>query len=122
MGRAALGHLPTWLAVWVLLAACSAQPADPSSGLPEATPLIGQEEVEPLPEYQIALELDARQRQLDGEQLVTYPNRTGAGLDEIVFRLYPNLPQYGGRMEIGPVLVDGQRSNWSLRAEDTSLV
>ncbi|MGD8736216.1 MAG: M1 family metallopeptidase, partial [Anaerolineae bacterium] len=71
---------------------------------------------------QIALELDARQRQLDGEQLVTYPNRTGAGLDEIVFRLYPNLPQYGGRMEIGPVLVDGQRSNWSLRAEDTSLV
>jgi hypothetical protein len=42
-------------------------------------------------------------------------------LDEIVFRLYPNLPQYGGHMEVGAVSVDGQTSAAVVRAEGTAL-
>jgi hypothetical protein len=59
---------------------------------------------------------------LAGRQEVTFPNRSGAALDEIVFRLYPNLPQFGGQMDIGPVWVAGERGTSQLRAEDTSLV
>jgi hypothetical protein len=56
-----------------------------------------------------------------GRQQVTIPNRTGLELNEIVFRLYPNLPQYGGWMGIGPVWVDGQRGTSEILANDTSL-
>jgi hypothetical protein len=66
--------------------------------------------------------LDPTDRRLVGSQQVTVPNRTGIDLSEVVFRLYPNLPQYGGRMGIGPVWVDGERGTSSLRTEDTSLV
>jgi hypothetical protein len=53
---------------------------------------------------------------------VTFPNRSGVGLKEIVFRLYPNLPQYGGRLDVGPVWVDGRRTASTLRNDNTSLV
>jgi aminopeptidase N len=43
-------------------------------------------------------------------------------LSEIVFRLYPNLPQYGGWMRVGPVWVDGQRGTSKLQTSDTSLI
>ena len=117
-----LACLVACLTGWVVLAACGPFADKSSPSLPEPTPLIGQEDVEPLPAYQISLELDTAARQLTGKQLVTYPNRTGTELSEIVFRLYPNLPQYGGRVDIGPVWVDEQRSDWSLRAQDTALV
>jgi aminopeptidase N len=84
--------------------------------------MLGVEEAGPLPQYRLALSLDTANRRLAGEQLVTVPNRTGQDLSEIVFRLYPNLPQYGGLMGIGPVWVDGQRGVSSLRADGTSLV
>ena len=67
------------------------------------------------------MELDTSARRLNGKQRVTFPNHTGANLEEIVFRLYPNLPQYGGAMSVGPVWVDGERRTASLRAGDTSL-
>lgn len=76
----------------------------------------------PLPEYQLTLELDVAHRRLVGRQQVTFPNRTGVDLNEIVLRLYPNLPQYGGQMGIGPVWVNGERGTSYLRADDTSLL
>ncbi len=75
-----------------------------------------------MPEYQLTLELDFEDQRLVGRQQTTIPNRTSSDLEEMVFRLYPNLPQYGGEMRIGPVWVDGQRTTTSLRAADTSLV
>jgi len=80
------------------------------------------EKVNPFPEYRLSLALDPAAGRLVGQQEVTIPNHTGVELQEIVFRLYPNLPQYGGRMDIGPVSVDGEQGISSLRAEDTSLV
>ncbi len=92
------------------------QEANPPPELPTAfeptaqpTPVLGAEEAGPLPEYRMALTLDPAARRLTGQQQVVYPNRTGADLNELVFRLYPNLAQYGGNMNIGPVWVDGQR-------------
>ena len=115
-----------------ILAACSLLSSEqPSAGiLPEQPTLppptvIGvptPEKVSPFPEYRLDLTLDPAQRRLAGKQRVLVPNHTGQDLDELVFRLYPNLPQYGGRMSVGPVWVDGQRGTSSLRAGDTSLV
>jgi len=110
------------------LAACGAAPSNdrqertatdsPAPGIAS----LGMEGLGPIPEYRLALELDLADQRLVGRQQTTIPNRTGTELGEIVFRLYPNLPQYGGEMRIGPVWVDGQRTTTSLRAAGTSLV
>lgn len=112
-----------------ILVACGTQEGNPPPELPTAfeptaqpTPVLGAKEAGPLPEYRMALTLDPAARRLSGQQQVVYPNRTGSDLNELVFRLYPNLAQYGGNMNIGPVWVDGQRGESFLRAEETSLV
>jgi len=73
------------------------------------------------PEYRLALVLYPDERRLAGRQQVTVPNHTAVALNEIVFRLYPNLPQYGGQMTVGAVSVDGQQATPTLRAGDTAL-
>lgn len=75
----------------------------------------------PMPAYRLALVLDADKRRLTGQQQVVVPNQSGEPLSEIVFRLYPNLPQYGGKMAVGRVWVDGKRAGTTLRASDTAL-
>ena len=42
-----------------------------------------------------------------GEARITVTNRHAAPLDTLVFRLYPNLPSYGGEMDVRAVTVDG---------------
>ncbi len=81
----------------------------------------GVAEASPLPEYRLTLALRSADRRVVGRQLVTVPNRTGVELNEVVFRLYPNLPRYGGQMSVGPVWVDGQRGMAQTRANGTSL-
>lgn len=105
------------------LAACSHTSDTATPTLSQQLSLMpGLPEVGPMPEYRLKLDLKPLDRRLEGSQQVSIPNRTGTILNEIVFRLYPNLPQYGGRINIGPVWVDGQRNTSSLRAKDTSLV
>jgi hypothetical protein len=122
-----------WLALWILLvgalASCGSRPTEPSLTLPtpfqptvQPTPILGVEQAGPLPEYRIMLTLDPVERRLAGQQQVTIPNRSGLELNEIVFRLYPNLPQYGGLMGMGPTWADGERVTSFLRADGTSLV
>jgi aminopeptidase N len=53
---------------------------------------------------------------------VYLPNRTARDLNEVVFRLYPNLPQYGGRLNVNEVWVDGEHGTAELRSAATSLV
>lgn len=115
-----------------ILAACFTPPADPTTGgvvpdeptspPPTVLSVPTAEEVSPFPEYRLNLTLDPADRRLAGEQRVTVPNHTGVDLDEIVFRLYPNLPQYGGLVGVGPVWVDGKRVAASYRTDGTSLV
>jgi hypothetical protein len=124
-----------------LSAACSAPPREPVAdasavatappaptvtapitAVPEATAVPTVEPVPEFPEYRLALSLDVPQRQLAGRQRVTVPNHTGLPLEELVFRLYPNLPQYGGRMTVSAVQVEGEAVVPSLRADETALV
>ena len=51
--------------------------------------------------------LDLEQSRLDGLLEFRYPNTSQETLPSIVFRLYPNLPQFGGQMEIDRLAVDG---------------
>ena len=103
-----------------LLAACgSPERTPPPLPVPTATPTP--EIVPPMPLYDLTLSLDAAARRLSGQEQIVYPNHSGVALDEIVLRLYPNLPQYGGAMQVSQVLLDGQPVPASLRAEDTAL-
>ena len=92
-----------------------AQPLATSTAVPTARV------VSRFPQYRLDLVLEPEGRLLVGSQQVTIPNHAGVDLQEVVFRLYPNLPQYQGRMSVGDVWVDGKRSRSVLRAEDTSL-
>ena len=116
------------LATLAGLAACGArqttdtQEQTPTDGPVPGIARLGMEGLGPLTKYQIKVELDPVEQVLVGRQQTTIPNQTGSELEEMVFRLYPNLPQYGGEMRIGHVWVDGQPTTASLRAADTSLV
>lgn len=56
--------------------------------------------------YDIVLALDEQKHQLQGMQQVRYFNEETTPLDHLVFRLYPNLPAFGGLMEVDAVAVD----------------
>lgn len=116
------------LVLLTALAAC--RPADPDRGetrggtaiRPTAAPTATEEPAGPMAEYYLELSLDADAARLTGKERVVFPNHTGGPLDEIVFRLYPNLPQRGGAMAVRDVTVEGRPVDFSLRAENTSLV
>lgn len=61
------------------------------------------------PRYTIALGITPGEDEtlISGQQTVTYTNRLPGPLDTLVFRLYPNLDSYGGRMTVGEVAVEG---------------
>jgi hypothetical protein len=112
-----------WMILSVALSSCGLLSSKLSSALPQELAAVpGIEEVSPLPDYRLAVILNPEQERLTGWQRATIPNHTGLALNEIVFRLYPNLPQYGGQIAVGPVWVDGERRTSALRAEDSSLV
>jgi len=59
--------------------------------------------------------------QLAGNELVRYTNTEAVPLSEIYFRLYPNLPGYGGELMVEEVLVDDTLVELVLEAEDSAL-
>jgi aminopeptidase N len=72
---------------------------------------VGDLETRPdAPRYDIDLALDVTPAEaiITGAQTVHYTNRSAETLDQIVFRLYPNLKSYGGEMAVSRVAVDGQ--------------
>jgi hypothetical protein len=125
------------LLLYIALVACSPAVPGPAQGtpladafpqptatevVPTATEVVPTPEpVAPFPEYRLALILYPEERRLVGRQQVLVPNHTGVALEEIVFRLYPNLPQYGGQMVVSSLSVDGQQATPILRAQDTAL-
>jgi hypothetical protein len=60
------------------------------------------------PRYTIDLTLDVNETQaaITGHQTVIYTNRVNIPLDQIVFRLYPNLESYGAAMDVSAVIVE----------------
>jgi cyanate lyase len=55
----------------------------------------------------MALALDDDGAAISGRESVQYTNRAGLPLDQIVFRLYPNLRSYGGEMVVSEASVEG---------------
>jgi hypothetical protein len=74
-----------------------------------------------IPRYRIAVSLDADALTLTGRQQVFYTNNEGNKLGEIYFRLYPNLPQFGGQMEVQRAAVGNQDTTFTYEAENTAL-
>jgi hypothetical protein len=105
-----------------ILAACSVLPGSSRPRSSDGPVVQGLDALGALIQYHLTLQLDEAGRRVAGQEQVTFPNTTGVELDELVFRLYPNLPQYTGQMDVGQVLVDGQTVSPTLRAEGTSLV
>lgn len=58
---------------------------------------------------------------LSGVEIIRYTNTEEEPLSEIYFRLYPNLPTYGGTMKIQRVRVDDEAVEPTLTSEDTAL-
>lgn len=116
------GLLLVVLGLLALAVAGCGTPAEAPAELDQAfTAIVGAEQAGSMAKYRLQLALDAGAHRLTGRQQVTFPNTTAQNLEEIVFRLYPNLPQYGGRLEVGSVWVNGERVAATLRSEDTAL-
>ena len=56
---------------------------------------------------------------ITGSQRVRFVNDTGDTLNDIVFRLYPNSPDLGGRMRIYDVTIDDQAVEGTYEGRDT---
>ncbi|HEU4323067.1 MAG TPA: M1 family metallopeptidase [Roseiflexaceae bacterium] len=79
-----------------------------------------------MPRYDLRLALDPAGRTLSGEVQIRYTNRSGAPLEQIALRLYPNFPRdafgQGGnvRMRLTAAAVDGQAVEPQLAARNTA--
>ena len=58
--------------------------------------------------YTISATIDPQARTIAGRQRVEYTNRDTVALDRLYFHLYPNLPAFGGRLDVAALVVDGQ--------------
>ncbi len=75
----------------------------------------------PIPLYHIEAAIDTDALLLTGRQRLEYTNLEGVKLSEIYFRLYPNLPTYGGQARLHEATVNEQETLFSYEAEDTAL-
>lgn len=57
--------------------------------------------------YTIDGAIDPDARLLSARQRVDYTNRDSAPLDKLYFHLYPNLPDFGGALDVSSIFVDG---------------
>lgn len=68
--------------------------------------------------YTIAATLDAGARTLSGRQRLEYTNRDTVALGDLYFHLYPNLRDFGGRLAVSNLAVNGQPADTSTPRAD----
>ncbi len=74
------------------------------------------------PRYFIQVTLDPDEpTTLTGVQRVRYTNTEDVPLDALYFRLYPNLPGYGGSMTVEKVMLNGMPVETTLEAQGSAL-
>lgn len=73
------------------------------------------------PRYEISASLDLDANILTGRQRVAFVNQHNHSLREIVFRLYPNLPQQHGRMTIESVSSNNITMDYGFEAAGTAI-
>lgn len=74
-----------------------------------------------LPRYFIQAELDPSGDRLAGHVMVFVPNTGSTPWSDLVFRLYPNMPHYGGAMRVTQLEVNGEPVTADLAAGDAVL-
>ena len=78
----------------------STPPAATITPAPTPTPVSEAE----VPHYHVDLQVDADQLRMTGQEIITYTNTTGVPLEEIVLRLYANIPFGFEEMEKDPTI------------------
>lgn len=73
------------------------------------------------PRYNINMSLDPGGELLHGTAKVTFHNNSTDPWTHVIFRLYPMLSHYGGKMVIQNILVDGENTYYSYRTQRTAL-
>lgn len=73
------------------------------------------------PRYDISVRIDTENLTVVGREAVWFVNDQAEPLNELFFRLYPNLPAYGGDMQVGRVEIDQKELNASYEADRTAL-
>jgi len=115
------------IASWCLIACAQSVAApvqDPYAPYRPALLPAYQGEFDHLPQlarYDLTLRVDFDTRYVEGRGVVSVPNRHPIPLSELYLRLYPNLPQYQGRMEVQQIAVDGKATLFDLTSDNTSL-
>jgi len=77
--------------------------------------------VGPVSRYRIEAAVDPEGALVRGWEVVRYVNNDGTPQDSVYFRLYPNLPGYGGEMQVSNLRVDGEAVAGSLEVDETAL-
>jgi len=116
------------LAFAALLSGCLAPAAPAPSYLNPYRPALKQ--VTPaeetawasLPRYEITATLDIENLTLRGRERITFTNREQGDLTQIGFRLYPNLPQQGGDLNVISIAANGVQLDASILAGKTAVV
>ncbi|MCK4831390.1 MAG: hypothetical protein KAS81_01420, partial [Anaerolineales bacterium] len=75
----------------------------------------------PVSQYKIDITVDPEQSIINGQQVVRYVNTDSTPLEAVYFRLYPNLPGYGGEMTISNVRVAGKEATVILEVAESAL-
>ncbi len=76
----------------------------------------------PWTEYRIQARLEpGTPPQIRGQETIVFPNPADTPLETLVLRLYPNLPSYGGRLEVADITVNGHPVTGTLTSLDSAL-
>jgi hypothetical protein len=123
-----LRRLLEWLLIFVTAIACAPAP-NPSAQdafAPYRPAMLDAYQKDlnhlpPLPRYDLILRVDPFTRRLSGQGTLSVPNRHTIPLTELYLRLFPNLPQYHGTMQVQTMAINGQITAFELAVEDTAV-
>jgi aminopeptidase N len=71
--------------------------------------------------YAIDVDIDPEDGTFTGQAVVRYTNQESESLSEVVFRLLPNTPGYGGALDVSQVTVNGAQVEPTLQLAESAL-
>ena len=111
----------------ILLTACRSPEPQPVDTYERFRPALKSEyqhyfdELGPVPIYDIEVTYDAVENRLVGQASIEIPNYSAEPWNDLLFRLYPMLEQYGGNMVLQRIAVNGQPASFIYKRENTAI-